>query len=319
MERSLEVYKVEQGEVVFDLDRGEETIWATVDQIAQLFGVTRRNVVTHLANIYNDEELDAKRTWKENFQVRIEGNRRVRRKINLYNLDAIISVGYRVNSKKATQFRVWATRVLKKYVVNGVAVNERRLKELPEERLKELEGTLGLVRRLIEKTELGEGEAQGILEVIAKYGKTVETLREFEGGRMPAFLNGGEKGRRGISIGEVRNLAENLGFGEMTEAKERKLEEFLAELMTERGGATLEEKAARLLYYVVNTMPFEEGNKEIGALAFIYFLTVNDFRLAEGGETKISDRALAAIVLLISESKPSEEELIVGVIRKLLE
>jgi len=168
--KSLAVYDAEEGEVVFDIDQEKETIWASIDEIARLFGVSRRGIEIHLNNIYKDGELEMMATAKENFAVRVEGNRTVRRKVRFYNLDAIISVGYRVNSKKATRFRVWATSVLKRYVVDGVAVNERRLKELPEKKLVELEGALSMVRRLIEKQELEAGEAKGILEVILGTG-----------------------------------------------------------------------------------------------------------------------------------------------------
>ena len=140
-DKRIEIYQGDTGEVVFDVDAENETIWATIDQIAQTFGVSRRSIEIHLKNIYTEGELmegpaDTKntqtqnRTAKEIFAVRKEGNREVRRKIRVYNLDAIISIGYRVNSKKATDFRIWATRVLHHYVVDGVAINERRLKEL---------------------------------------------------------------------------------------------------------------------------------------------------------------------------------------------
>ncbi len=325
MDNSLVIYDAAEGEVVFDIDKEKETIWADAEQIARLFGVTKRNIVTHLANIYKEDELEMKRTWKENFQVQIEGGRQVRRKKNLYNLDAIISVGYRVNSKKATQFRVWATKVLKKYVVNGVAVNERRLKELSAEKLEQIEGTLSLVRRLMEKTELEESEAKGVLEVIANYGKSLETIGEFDAGRILAEGKRSGRLRKNLTIGEVVNLAENLReergesekFGELKNREE--FEKFLGELETEVGGKTVAEKAARLLYYICNIMPFEEGNRQLGALIFVYFLTINDFRLAEGGETKLSDRALTAMVLLIAEAKEGEEELMINLVTKLLE
>ena len=122
MEKQVEVYKLQKGEIVFNVDVEEETIWATPEQIAELFGVTRRNIALHLTNIYDTNELDKKRTWKKNFQVRTEGKREVTREVNLYNLDAIISVGYRVNSKKATDFRIWSTSVLHNYLTKGIEI-----------------------------------------------------------------------------------------------------------------------------------------------------------------------------------------------------
>ena len=285
-----------------------------------------RTVVSrHIRNIYRDGELEEEGTVEKNTVVQTEGSRRVKRTVKFYNLDAIISVGYRVNSKKATRFRVWATGVLKKYIVDGAAINQRRLEGASEEKLRELEATIGLVRKLIGKAELEEGEAKGILEVISRYENSVETIEEFSSGQIPAFLGKNRRMRRNLTIGDVRNLAENLreqrgeeeGFGEIQ--KEEELSEFLEALGTEKTGKTVAEKAARLLYFIVNGEPFFKGNNQIGALIFIYFLTINDFHLAENGETKISDRALTAIVLLMAESGEEEKELIVGVVRKLLE
>lgn len=324
MERSLEIYKVEKGEVIFDIDQKKETVWATQEEIAKLFDVDRTVVGRHLRNIYRDEELDENRTCAKNAQVQVEGARQVIRQVKKYNLDAIISVGYRVNSKKATKFRVWATNVLKKYVVDGVAVNERRVKELPSKKLEQLEATLSVVQRLMIKTELEEEEAKGILEVISRYGRSIETIKEYDKGTIsPVFKKFGVI-RKQLSIGDVRNLIDNLreqlgegaDFGEFIDEDE--FERFLDQLSTDAMGKDIAEKATRLLYYIVHSKPFKEGNRQTGALIFIYYLTVNDFQLSENGETKISDRALTAIVLLMAESEPSEKELIIELVVKLL-
>lgn len=324
MERSLEIYKVEKGEVIFDIDQKKETVWATQDEIAKLFDVDRTVVSRHLRNIYRDEELEESRTCEKNAQVQDEGGRQVVRQVKKYNLDAIISVGYRVNSKKATKFRVWATNVLKRYVVDGVAVNERRLKELPSKKLEQLEATLSVVQRLMGQTELEEDEAKGILEVISRYGRSAETIKEYDEGHFSLSFKKSGVIRRQLTIGDVRNVVENLReqlnekgeFGEFVD--EAKFEKFLDELSTDEMGKSIAEKATRLLYYTVHSKPFKDGNRQIGALLFIYYLTINDFQLSENGETKISDRALTAIVLLMAESEPSEEELIIELVVKLL-
>ncbi len=309
-------YDAVEGEVVFDFDKEKETIWATQAEIAKIFGVDRSVVARHLRNIFREGELEESRTCAKNAHVGFEGGRRVVRQISLYNLDAIISVGYRVNSKKATRFRVWATGVIKKYVVDGAAVNERRLKELSGEKLERIEGALLMVKRLMMKTELEEDEAKGILEVIAKYGKAFGEEKR------------NTKARRGISIGDVQNLVEDLReqtgetgeFGEFKEEGRRRTEDFIERLTAGEEGENVEERAARLLYFVVKgERPFVRGNRRIGAYLFVYFLTVNDVRLSGEGETKISDRALTAIVMLIAESEGAEKELIVDVVRRLLE
>ena len=320
MEKGLEIYRVEEGEVIFDIDKEKETIWATQEEISRLFNVDRTVVGRHLRNIFKDGELEEDRVCAKNAHTAADGKTYLTK---FYNLDAIISVGYRVNSKKATKFRVWATTVLKKYIVDGAAVNEHRIRELPSAKLEQLEGALSMVRRLMSKTELEEGEAKGILEVISRYGKTVEIIQDYDAGEISVFKRVGEL-RRTVSLAEVENLAENLreklhennGFGEPKD--EIKIERTLNGLAFDETGKTVAEKAARLLYFIVKEKPFLEGNRQIGALVFIYFLTINDCHLSDNGETKISDRALTAIVLLISESKSSEKELIIDLITKLL-
>lgn len=324
MERAVIIYDAAEGEVVFDIDKEKETIWATTEDIAQLFGVQRAAITKHLNNILKDGELEEERICSVLEHMHKSNGRTYRKKV--YNLDAIISVGYRVNSKKATKFRIWATKVLKNYIVGGVAVNEKRVKELSSEKLEEVEATLRMVRRLIVGTELDEGEAKGVLEVIARYGKTIETIGEFDAGRILVSERRG-KVKKQLTIGEVVNLAENLKeereekgkFGEFRLEGKKRIEEFLDFLEREDSGETIAEKATRLLYFFVKNEPFKEGNSQIGALIFIYYLTVNDFHLSENGETKISDRALTAIVLLMMESKQEEKELIIEVVRKLLE
>ena len=326
----IEIYKLAEGEIVFSVDTEEETIWATPEQIAELFGVTRRNIALHLTSIYGTNELDKNRTWKKNFQVRTEGKRKVTREINMYNLDAIISVGYRVNSKKATDFRIWATKVLHNYLTKGVAVNERRLKSLDSKRLKEVESMMGVVRRLITRYSLDAGEANGVLEVISKYSTSFETLEEYDNGFIdlsglnaknpkkekkltPEFAEEVIAGlKKSVSGGDLFGKPRNDSF-------RGSIESIYQSYNGQDLYPTISEKAAHLLYFVIKDHPFYDGNKRIGSLLFIVFLTMNDRHLTKNGETKISDRALTALALLIAESNPTEKTLITSLIRKLLE
>ena len=332
-EKRIVIYEGFSGEVVFDVDTEGETIWATQEQMAQLFGVTRRNILTHLNNIYETGELEHDRTWKKNFQVRFEGKRQVRRQMDFYNLDAIISVGYRVNSKKATKFRIWATSVLKRYLTDGVAVNEKRLKELSERRevkkLHDVEEVMALVRRLTARNELDAGEANGVLEVISKYAGSFKTLEEYDDGHIDlSFMGSKRKKGRELTVemcmSAVEQLRTSMGGSDLF-GKERggSFEGSLAAIFQSYDGKELyksvQEKAANLLYFVIKDHPFYDGNKRIGSLLFILFLTINDCHLTANGETKISDRALTAIALLIAESEPKEKGLIVSLVCKLLE
>lgn len=326
VEKQIEIYKGAKGEVIFDVDVEAETIWATQAQIAELFGVVPQNITYHLKKIYETKELEEKRTCKKNLQVQNEGGREIQREVKMYNLDAIISVGYRVNSRKATDFRIWATKTLKQYLVTGVAVNARRLKNLDQKKLKDVEGMMGVVRRLMAHNALSAGEANGVLEVISKYAGSWETLEQFDDGHIS--FGQGRKARKSLSPGDCRNFIEELRdsldaselFGK---ERDESFKGILVGLDQSFDGRELygsvSEKAANLLYLVIKDHPFYDGNKRIASLLFIVFLTVNDFQLTKTGETKISDRALTAIALLIAESEPSEKGLIVALICKLLE
>ena len=322
----VEIYKIKSGDIIFNVDKKQETIWASIDQVARLFEVTRRSIEIHLKNIYNDGELEENRTAKEIFAVRKEGNREVRRKIKVYNLDTIISVGYRVNSKKATDFRIWATKVLHQYVVDGVAVNERRLKELDSKKLHEIEGALGIVKRLVASSDLSADEAGGILEVITKYGPSFKALKEYDEGHI-SFAKG-KKATKVISKENGLKIIEELKksvkgdelFGKPRgNAFESSLNAIVQTFNNEDVYLSISEKAANLLYFIIKDHPFYDGNKRIGALFFVVFLTINDYHLTKNGETKISDRALTALALLIAESNPKEKGLLVALICKLLE
>jgi len=329
-EKQLEIYQGVKGEIVFDVDADGETIWATQAQIAELFGVSVPNINMHFKRIYSEGELDENRTIKKNLIVRKEGKREVQREVNTYNLDAIISVGYRVNSKKATKFRIWATDVLKRHLVDGVTVNAQRLKALDSKRLKNVENMMGVVRRLISRQELDAGEANGVLEVISKYAGSFEALKEYDDGFID-LSSVNEKSRKKQKIltvemceNVIANLRTSVDGGDLfgkkrNESFDGALNTIYQSFSGKELYPTVPEKAANLLYFVIKDHPFYDGNKRIGSLLFIVFLTINDYHLTESGETKISDRALTAIALLIAESEPSEKDLIVSLVRKLLE
>ena len=354
IEKRIEIYKGLSGEVVFDVDTEGETIWATQEQMADIFGVDRTVIVRHVNNIYKEGELEKNPTCAKNAQVddrtvkenlivqnqtmkevpviRKEGGRTVRRKIKMYNLDVIISVGYRVNSKKATNFRIWATSVLRHYVTDGVVINERRLEDLrakeDTKKLREVEKMMGLVRRLTAQKMLDAGEANGVLEVISRYAGSFKTLKEYDEGHIDLkFLNKKRK-QKELTVEICKSAVEQLKkkeragdlFGKM---RGEMFEGSLATIFQSFDGKELypsvSEKAVNLLYFVIKDHPFYDGNKRIGALLFILFLTMNDCHLTANGETKISDRALTAIALLIAESEPKEKGLIVNLVCKLLE
>ena len=179
MDKQVEIYKVLKGEVVFDVDSEKNTLWATQEQISRLFNTERSVITKHLRNIFRDGELVEGEVCAKKAHT---GTDNKIYQVKMYNLDAIISVGYRVNSRKATDFRIWATKVLKQYVVDGIAVNRRRLEQLSAKKLENVEHMMGVVRRLISRQELDAGEANGVLEVISKYAGAFKTLEEYDDG-----------------------------------------------------------------------------------------------------------------------------------------
>ena len=334
-EKRIEIYEGVAGEVVFDVDTADETIWATQAQMAQVFGVDRTVIGRHIRNIFNTGELDEKVVCAENAHTTQHGaisGKTQTQKVKVYNLDMIISVGYRVNSKKATNFRIWATKILKQYLTTGVAINQRRLLELKNQKaikkLRNVEDMMGIVRRLTARNELDAGEANGILEVISRYAGSFRTLEEYDDGHIDLkFLNKARSEREltvEMCTRAVAQLKRSVKGGELF-GKERggTFNGSLMAIFQSFDNAELypsvQEKAANLLYFIIKDHPFYDGNKRIGALLFILFLTINDCHLTAKGETKISDRALTALALLIAESEPNEKQLIVSLVCKLLE
>lgn len=323
----LEIYQGAEGEVFFDVDEMNQTIWAEQGKIAELFEVDRTVISRHLRNIFADEELEAEKCVKEEVEERLEGGRRIARKIKKYNLDVIISVGYRVNSKKATKFRIWASSIIKRYMTEGVAVNYDLVKKLPDgsEKLQNLEETLGIVRRMLTETSLSANEANGVLEVVTKYADSFATISEYLNNKIIFSVD--IRARRDLSEVEIENyitdlrerLNESENFGVL--AENNRVETLISariQNLFERSDSVAR-RAAKLLYFIVHEKPFLEGNQQIGALLFVVYLSVNFFQLNEQGETKLSDRALTALVLLIAESRSEEKELMLNLICKLLD
>lgn len=327
MKKQVEVYKLQKGEIVFNIDDEKETIWATQAQISELFDVDRTVIGRHIRNIFKDGELNENSVCAFFAHTANDGKTY---KVKMYNLDTIISVGYRVNSKKATDFRIWATTVLHNYLTKGIAVNERRLKALDSKKLKEVEGMMGVIRRLITRQALDAGEANGVLEVISRYSTSFQTLKEYDDGFIDLSSINAKSSKKQkqltpeLCLEVIEGLKKSVDgsdlFGKPRGSSFKgSIENIYQSYNGEDLYPSVAEKASHLLYFIIKDHPFYDGNKRIGSLLFIVFLTMNDQNLTKNGETKISDRALTALALLIAESNPEEKELITSLVRKLLE
>ncbi|GAB6888698.1 RhuM family protein [Desulfothermus okinawensis JCM 13304] len=299
----------------------EETIWLNLNQIALLFEKDKSVISRHIKNIFKTEELDRDSTVAKFATVQTEGKRKVKRTIEYFNLDVIIAVGYRVNSKKATQFRIWATNVLKNYLIKGYAVNEKRL---TQEKLKELEETIKFIKDNITTPSLTSSEVKGLLEIIERYALVWRWLEEYDTGKIEAKIT--RKERKKINYEEAKKAILELKkyLIEQNEASEifgveRDRGLFESALTTiyqsfsgEELYPSLEEKAANLLYLIIKNHPFVDGNKRIGALLFIKFLYENLSK--EELFSKFNSNTLTALCYLVAASPPEQKEQLIKLI-----
>lgn len=319
------IYQNENGQSAVEVRLEQDTLWLSQAQIAELFDKDSDTIGLHLRNIYESCELDEKATTEESSVVRQEGKRQVRRTIRFYNLDAIISVGYRVNSRKGTQFRIWANRVLKDYLVQGYALNQQRL-EAQQEKLAELRQAIALSSRLIHNKSLSAAESQGILAILEKYSHALTVLDDYDHQRLrvtgthaaiqPRIAYA--EAMQQIGLWRERERLGGLFGNEKDDSFKSSLEAIYQTFDGKELYPSIEEKAANLLYFIVKNHSFTDGNKRIAAAIFVWFLERQGFLYNAEGEKRIADNALVAFTLLIAESKPYEREIMVKVIINLI-
>jgi prophage maintenance system killer protein len=324
--QNVVLYTDDKGQVSLEVSLENETVWLSQKQMAELFDVKTPAINKHIKNILNEGELETSTISKMEI-VQQEGKRKVKREVEFYNLDMIVSLGYRVNSKRATEFRKWATNVLKQYLIKGYALNHQHINA---QSLKELTATMELVRKSIETKELSSNEAKGLLDIINNYAKTWALLQGYDSDALHA-LQGTLNQRFVLDYAEAKNAISELKKdlmqkGDATELfGNEKAGEFKGALLNiyqTFGGIDLlpsiEEKAANLLYYVIKDHAFSDGNKRIGSFLFILFLHKNGIAYKVNGEPKINDNALVSLALLVAASEPSQKELMVKLIVNLL-
>ena len=319
------LYKTPKGDAQIDVKLEEETVWLTPNQMAKLFGKARPTVLEHIKNAYHEGELQQNSTCRKFRQVQKEGKRTVTRAIEHYNLDVIISVGYRVKSKRGTQFRIWANKVLKDYLTKGYVLNERRLKEQTE-RIKELEKTLDIFSKVTESYQLKQDEFAGIIQVVKDYTYALDTLDNYDKKSLSISSTNKEEIFRinyESSKKVITKMKEKFGgstlFGK---EKDKSFKGTVGAIYQTFGKKELypsvEEKAAHLLYFTIKNHSFIDGNKRIAAAIFLWFLQMNNYLYTKNGSKRIPDNALVALCLLIAESNPKEKDMIVKVVINLI-
>ncbi len=317
------IYKAADGATSLQVHLDQETVWLSQSQLAALFDVNIPAISKHVRNILSANELTTEATVSKMEKVQQEGGRQVRRKQVLYNLDMIISVGYRVNSGKATRFRQWATQVLREHIVKGYTVNEQRLRE-EAAKLREMQRTVELLARTLTNQELVTETGRDVLAVITDYAYALALLDRYDHGTLgidgtTSELRHAIDYDEGIAIvismkGEFDGL-----FGV---EKDQGFKSALGTIYQTFDGKELypsiEEKAANLLYFIVKNHAFSDGNKRIAAALFICFLSRNGILYRPDGGKRLADNALVALTLLIAESRPDEKDTIVKVIVNLI-
>ena len=318
----IAVYEAGNGETRLEVRLEQDTVWLDQERLAQLFGRDKSVIGKHLRAVYREGELDREATAADFAQVRSEGARTITRQIEHYNLDAIISVGYRVKSKRGVQFRIWATNTLREHLVRGYTLNERRL---AERGLDEARATLDLLSQTLRNQSLLTKTGQAVLDLITGYADTWRLLVQYDEDEIP--LPPGSKPASGVlepatAAAAIASFRRELMarreasalFG--NERSDEALASILGNIEQTMFGEPLyrsrEEKAAHLLYFVVKDHPFTDGNKRIASLLFLLYLA------QENVAHELNPQALTALTLLVAESEPSSKDLMIRLVMNLL-
>ena len=319
----ISIYETNSGSIEVRLER--ETVWLSQEQMAALFDVQKAAVSKHLRNIFASGELERDSTVSKMETVQQEGKRRIARQIEHFNLDAVISVGYRVNSTRATRFRQWATRILREHLTQGYTISRQRF----EANARELEAALQLVRKAARSPELQADMGRGLVDIVTRYAQTFVLLQRYDEGLLtePPTTTGGTL----FTVAEARAALAGLkadliarGEASMLFAQERQeaFEALLGNLdqsvFGEPAYPSVESKAAHLLYFVIKNHPFADGNKRSGAFLFVDFLNRNGRLLDCTGHPVINDIGLAALALLVAESDPTHKDTMIRLIMNML-
>ena len=317
------IYTSEDGSVSLDTKLENDTIWLTQDMMAKLFDTTTQNITMHIKNIYDEKELNLNSTCKNFLQVRKEGNRNVSRKLTHYNLDMILSVGYRIKSKVATKFRIWATNTLRGYLTKGYVINEKMLKT-QQNKIQTLQSTVNLLKRSLQNQISTVNEAQDIANIMDNFAQGLDLLDDFDHKTLDTK---GITQKDAVIISKeeylsvINKMKSEFASDVFANPKDNSFDSSINQIYQTFGGQdcypTLEEKAATLLYLITKNHSFSDGNKRIAASCFLYFLNRNNL-LYKNNLPIIDNGTLFALTLLIAESKPEEMEIMKQIVVSVL-
>ena len=322
-ENKIVIYQTDDGQTHVDVRLENETVWLSQAQMAELFQTDRTSILRHINNIYKVDELDRESTCAKIAQVQTEGKRQVRRTIPYYNLDMIISVGYRVNSKRAIKFRQWANHILKEYLIKGYAISER----IRHEQVVELRRLVDMLGRTIQAQPLpANDESQALFDVVTDYAYALDTLDNYDYQRLAIEKTTQEERFHATyenAMAEIHALHDKFGGSSLFgNEKDDSFKSSIGQIYQTFGGQELypsvEEKAAMLLYLVTKNHSFSDGNKRIAATLFLWFLNNNGILYGNDGSKRIADNTLVALTLMIAESRSEEKDVMVKVVVNLI-
>lgn len=321
-EKQIEIYKSEDGQSQIEVRLISDSVWLNRQQLAELFGRDVKTIGKHVNNVFREGELP-RESVVANFATTAADGKNY--KVEHYNLDVIISVGYRVKSLQGTRFRIWATQRLKEHLVQGYTLNQARF----DKNAAELQQAIALIQKAAKSPELDRGGGRGLVDIVSRYTQTFLWLQRYDEGVLeePNGQTGGQLPTPEEAMDALGEMKRQLiSRGEATDLFARPREDGLSgifgnldqSVFGEPAYPTVESKAAHLLYFVVKNHPFSDGNKRSGAFLFVDFLHRNGRLMNAAGHPVINDTGLAALTLLVAESDPKQKETLIRLIMHML-
>jgi prophage maintenance system killer protein len=318
----IEIYQIDSGKTEITVRLDNDTVWLSLNQLTELFQKDKSVISRHISNIFKEKELERNSVVAKNATTASDGKIY---QVDYYNLDVIISVGYRVKSQRGTQFRIWANRILKEYLIKGYSINEKKITQQAEQ-LKELQKSVKILGEVLEYKSITKYESIGLLKIISDYAYALDILDQYDYQSLKITETSGKEFYQltyDEAISQIHNVKRVYGnsplFGN---EKDESFKSSVSSIYQTFDGVDLypsiEEKAANLLYFITKNHSFSDGNKRIAAFLFLYFLEKNGILFNEYGIKRIADNALVALTLMIAVSKPDEKDIIIKVIVNLI-
>lgn len=321
----IKIYQLQDGNTEIQVKIEQESVWLNLMQMTELFQRNKSVISRHIGNVFKEGELSSNSTVANFATVQKEGQRKISRKVEYYNLDVIISVGYRIKSQRGTQFRIWANQILKDYLVKGFALNENQIIK-QNEQLQSLKEAVKLIGNVLNFKQLTNDENKGLLKIISDYAYALDILDGYD----YQSLNIDETRNNELyiisyedAINQINRVKVNFKSSSLFgREKDNSFKSSISTIYQTLDGIDLypsiEEKAANLLYFITKNHSFTDGNKRIAAFLFLYFMEKNGILYNDNKTKRIADNALVAITLMIAVSKPEEKETIIKVVVNLI-